>query len=177
MQDFSRERNVCFIVSGASAFLALYLTSILNDFWWIFVDLSKVPKYGGFFGPYFPVFGLNAGKYRSEKTPYLDTFHEVAERKFSFLFNYKSCGCFIDLVYFIVYCYSQSIQTDFQNHDIFKYLHFSVYFCENHIRLPSRFFPDSLPLSFFEMERLGTIKLILRWIWLSNKICQWLLWN
>ena len=28
-------------------------------------------------GPYFPVFGPNMGKYGPEKTPYLDTFHEV----------------------------------------------------------------------------------------------------
>ena len=26
---------------------------------------------------YFPVFGLNTGKYGQEKTTYLDTFHEV----------------------------------------------------------------------------------------------------
>ena len=30
-----------------------------------------------FSGPYFPVFGLNTGKYGPEKTPYLDTFHTV----------------------------------------------------------------------------------------------------
>ena len=30
-----------------------------------------------FSGPYFPVFGLNSGKYRPEKTPYLNTFHAV----------------------------------------------------------------------------------------------------
>ena len=29
------------------------------------------------FGPYFPVFGLNIGKYGPEKPPYLDTFHAV----------------------------------------------------------------------------------------------------
>ena len=44
-------------------------------------------KYGVFSGPYFPAFGLNterysvfspdAGKYRPEKTPYLDPFHAV----------------------------------------------------------------------------------------------------
>ena len=27
--------------------------------------------------PYFPVFGLNTGKYGPEKTPYLDNFHAV----------------------------------------------------------------------------------------------------
>ena len=35
-------------------------------------------KYRVFSDPYFSVFGLNAGKYRSEKTPYLDTFYAVA---------------------------------------------------------------------------------------------------
>ena len=34
----------------------------------------KVSKYGFFSGPYFTVLGLNTGKYRPEKTPYLDTF-------------------------------------------------------------------------------------------------------
>ena len=34
-------------------------------------------KYGVFSGPYFPIFGLNTGKYGPEKTPYLDTFHVV----------------------------------------------------------------------------------------------------
>ena len=28
-------------------------------------------------GPYFPVWGMNAGKDGPEKTPYLDTFHAV----------------------------------------------------------------------------------------------------
>ena len=37
----------------------------------------KVSKYGVFSGPYFPLFGLNTGKYGPEKTPYLDTFHAV----------------------------------------------------------------------------------------------------
>ena len=35
---------------------------------------SKVSKYGVFSGLYFPVLGLNAGKYGAEKPPYLDTF-------------------------------------------------------------------------------------------------------
>ena len=38
----------------------------------------KVSKYGVFAGPYFPVFGLNTGKYGPEKTPYLDTFYAVS---------------------------------------------------------------------------------------------------
>ena len=37
----------------------------------------KLSKYGAFSGPYFPVFGLNTGKYGPEKTPYMDTFHTV----------------------------------------------------------------------------------------------------
>ena len=37
----------------------------------------KVSKYGVISGPYFPVFGLNTGKYGPEMTPYLDTFHAV----------------------------------------------------------------------------------------------------
>ena len=36
----------------------------------------KVSKNGVFYS-YFPVFGLNKGKYRPEKTPYLDTFQTV----------------------------------------------------------------------------------------------------
>ena len=34
-------------------------------------------NYGVFSAPYFPAFGLNTRKYGAEKTPYLDTFHEV----------------------------------------------------------------------------------------------------
>ena len=30
-------------------------------------------------GPYFPVFGLNTGKYQPETTPYLDIFHAAFE--------------------------------------------------------------------------------------------------
>ena len=44
------------------------------------VDVSsawKVSKYGVLSGPYFPVFGLNTGKYGPEKTSYLNTFHAV----------------------------------------------------------------------------------------------------
>ena len=39
--------------------------------------MRKVPKYGVISGPYFPVFGLNTGKYGPEITLYLDTFHAV----------------------------------------------------------------------------------------------------
>ena len=33
----------------------------------------NVSKYGVIFDPYFPVFGLNTGKYGAQITPYLDT--------------------------------------------------------------------------------------------------------
>ena len=36
-------------------------------------------KYGVISGPYFPVFGLNTGKYGPEITPYLNTFHAVKQ--------------------------------------------------------------------------------------------------
>ena len=38
----------------------------------------KVSKYGVFSSLYFPVFGLNTGKYEPEKTPFLDTFHAAS---------------------------------------------------------------------------------------------------
>ena len=34
-------------------------------------------KYGILFGPYFPVFRINIGKYGPEITPHLDTFQSV----------------------------------------------------------------------------------------------------
>ena len=43
----------------------------------IYSTAWKVSKYGVFFGPYFPVFSRNTGKYGPEITPYLDTFHAV----------------------------------------------------------------------------------------------------
>ena len=43
-------------------------------------NVRNVSKYGAFFGPCFPVFSPNAGNYRPEKTPYLDTFHAVQSR-------------------------------------------------------------------------------------------------
>ena len=35
-------------------------------------------KYGVISGPYFPVFGLKAGKYGPKITPYFDSFHADA---------------------------------------------------------------------------------------------------
>ena len=37
-------------------------------------------KYGVSSGPYFPVFGLNAGKYEPEITPHWDTFYAMRMR-------------------------------------------------------------------------------------------------
>ena len=39
--------------------------------------MFKYGQYGVSSGPYFPVFRPNTGKYRPEKTAYLDTFQEV----------------------------------------------------------------------------------------------------
>ena len=38
---------------------------------------EKCPNTKFFSALYFLIFGLNTGKYGPEKTPYLDTFHEV----------------------------------------------------------------------------------------------------
>ena len=37
----------------------------------------KAVKHGVSSGPYFPVYSPNMGKCGPEKTPYMDTFHEV----------------------------------------------------------------------------------------------------
>ena len=57
-------------------------------------------KYGVFSGLYFPAFGLNtedhsvfsphAGKYRPEKTPYLDIFHTMYA--FEFVLSFLRIG-------------------------------------------------------------------------------------
>ena len=63
----------------------------------------KELKYGVIFGPYFPVFGLDAGKYGPEKTPYLDTFHAVdkqaerAQRNGRTLIGYRISSHTIDM--------------------------------------------------------------------------------
>ena len=53
-------------------FFTILLKQISYD-----ITASKVSKYGAISGPYFPVFGLNKGKYEPEITSYLDTFHVV----------------------------------------------------------------------------------------------------
>ena len=42
---------------------------------------SVQSKYGVISGPYYPLFGLNTGKYGPEITLYLDTFHAVSYPK------------------------------------------------------------------------------------------------
>ena len=44
----------------------------------ITLTACKVSSYGVFFDSYFPVFGLNTGKYGPEKIPYLDIFRSVS---------------------------------------------------------------------------------------------------
>ena len=60
-----------------------------------FVSLSdtawKVSKYGVFSARYFPVFSPNIGKYKPEKTPYLDTFQAVwGKKKSRMMLNFPS---------------------------------------------------------------------------------------
>ena len=57
--------------------ISLILTHKYNELLILSGTAWKVSKYGVISGPYFPVFGLNTGKYRPEITPYLDTFHAV----------------------------------------------------------------------------------------------------
>ena len=52
-------------------------------------------KYSVFYGPYFPVFIPKTGNFGPEKTPYLDTFHAVLNKK-----NLKT---------FIIICYLVAI--------------------------------------------------------------------
>ena len=51
----------------------------------IVITAWDVLKYGAFHGPYFPVFGLNTGKYGPEITPYLDTFRAVNVMSINFV--------------------------------------------------------------------------------------------
>ena len=64
----------------------ILLNSGVNRKFTIAYTAWKVPEYGLFSGPYFPVFGLNAeiysvnaGKYAAEETPYLDNFRTVLQ--------------------------------------------------------------------------------------------------
>ena len=60
--------NKCYPLTGLYVF---YLQRKIT------VTASKISKYGVFSAAYFPVFGLNTGKYGPEKNLYLDTFHAV----------------------------------------------------------------------------------------------------
>ena len=48
------------------------------------VTAWKTSKYRVFYGPYFPAFGLNTGKYGPEKTPYLNIFHAMIDNHYMF---------------------------------------------------------------------------------------------
>ena len=62
--------------SGSLLFCLIFLKYVKQHSTFNHVTNSawKVFKYGFSSGPYFPVFGLNTGKYGPEETPYLDTF-------------------------------------------------------------------------------------------------------
>ena len=45
--------------------------------WAVKFTAWRAPKYGVVFGQYFPVFGLDTGKYGAEITLFLDTFHPL----------------------------------------------------------------------------------------------------
>ena len=47
----------------------------------------NLSKYGVSFGSYFPVFSPNTGEFAPEITPYLDTFHAVANTHYTILGN------------------------------------------------------------------------------------------
>ena len=64
MTIFIEQMQIFSISSKVGGLELLPLLSAIGDSAW------KVSKYGGFSGP-------NTGKYRSGKTPYLDTFHAV----------------------------------------------------------------------------------------------------
>ena len=56
-------------------------------------------RYGVFSGTYFPVFGMNTGKYGPEETPYLNTFHSVLFTVtclylFTLTYPYLRCLCY-----------------------------------------------------------------------------------
>ena len=53
----------------------------------------KVSKYGIVSGPYFPIFGLNTGKYRPEITRYFDTFHTVATSHTNMIEQMSEASC------------------------------------------------------------------------------------
>ena len=56
-----------------SLFIASWLSQLTAT-----TTARNVSKNGVFSGPYFPVLGLNTGKYGPGRTPYLDTFHTVS---------------------------------------------------------------------------------------------------
>ena len=72
------------------------------------VTVWKVSKYGVFSGLYYPAFGVNmqylsvlipnAGKYRPEKPPYLNTFHAMCDTPL-LMFHFHQCSTFLRVFY------------------------------------------------------------------------------
>ena len=79
--------TVCYITYCYKLYesaISLHVPSKVDGLLWsilvppvIIITGWKVSKYRVFPGPYFPVFGLNPGKYGQEKNPYLDTLQAV----------------------------------------------------------------------------------------------------
>ena len=59
-----------------SVYISLYISLRLLQIF-LGTHYAKSVQIWSFSGQYFPVFGLNVGKYLLEKTPYLDTFNAV----------------------------------------------------------------------------------------------------
>ena len=84
--SFSYGNFNIFLSIAVVAMHLILLNSGVNRKFTIAYTAWKVPEYGLFSGPYFPVFGLNAeiysvnaGKYAAEETPYLDNFRTVLQ--------------------------------------------------------------------------------------------------
>ena len=102
--------------------------------YWNFCNVTarKVSKYKIFFGPYFPIIGLNTRKSGPAKIPYLDTFHAVVNRAI-LINNLKSisisCSVYSDnnLINFLLYgnekvrCHKESknVNVSYMNHQRF----------------------------------------------------------
>ena len=59
-----------------------------------------MPRHGVFSVPYFPVFGLNTGKYGPEDTPYLNTFHSVLFNSLVYTYLHLLIHTYVPLYYY-----------------------------------------------------------------------------
>ena len=84
----------------------------MNFFNLFFINvLREVSKYGVFSITYFPSFSPNVGKYGTEKTPYLDTFHAVEhEMHHNDALQYFSAVCKYLVYLFYARVYFQATQ-------------------------------------------------------------------